>query len=91
MRNTRLTSLVLSTALAGCGGSGAPSGPPAVDAGAAAYGQSKAPNKNAPANVVSSFSIALPPVTLQPGEEKTPCWLFDMNSPARRASWAAGT
>jgi hypothetical protein len=42
------------------------------------YGTTLAPTKQPPPNPVGSFSAVLPAVTLQPGEEKTPCYLFDL-------------
>ena len=45
----------------------------------APYGQTVTPTKSPPPNQVGSFSVALPPITLHPGDEQTPCWLFDLS------------
>jgi hypothetical protein len=68
--------LFLLPAVWACGGTTSDGSAPAGSA--PTYGQSQAPNKAPPANVVGSFSIQLPAVTIQPGEEKTPCWMFDL-------------
>jgi len=31
-----------------------------------------------PSNIVGGFKIEVPPTTLAPGEEKTPCWIFPL-------------
>jgi len=36
------------------------------------------PLKRPPANVVGGFKIAVPPVTLMPGEEQQPCFIFPL-------------
>jgi hypothetical protein len=64
-------------AIAACGGTKS-EGTPAPDAAPPRYGQSQPPNKSPPGNVVGSFSVQLPKVTMQPGDEKTPCWIFDL-------------
>src|SRR5690348_530014 len=44
-----------------------------------------APAKGPPAHIVGGFSLELPPVDLDPGEEKTLCYLapIAMNGPSR--------
>lgn len=47
--------------------------------------ESHPPAKSKPANVVGGFAIDLPKVTLQPGEESEPCYIFplDIQGPSR--------
>ncbi len=67
--------------LTACGGdevttsgstSGDPPPPPQVDMG-------HPPRAEPPANIVGGFKIEIPPTTLAPGEEVTPCWIFPLD------------
>jgi hypothetical protein len=64
---------VLTAAPAACGGTEAPGGAPkpAISKGAA-------PAQGRPANVVGTFAVKLPAVTLQPGQELEPCYIFPL-------------
>lgn len=42
------------------------------------FAQGKPPAQTKPENVVGGFSVKLPAVTLQPGEEVTPCYIFPL-------------
>jgi hypothetical protein len=74
----------LAALLAGAGACGSTKST-AADAAPGTYGQSAPPTKQPPPNQVGSFTIALPAITLQPGDEQTPCYLFDLtvNGPSR--------
>lgn len=63
-------------ALAGCGDDDAT---PAVDADAGpSFSQGKPPRRSPPEHTVGGFSIDIPAMTLAPGEERTPCWIFPL-------------
>ena len=57
-------------ALAACSSSGAP-GP--------SFTQGTTPRQAPPSNVVGGFTAQLPPVTLQPGDEQYPCFIFPLD------------
>jgi hypothetical protein len=46
--------------------------------GASPFAEGHAPPKQPPANAVGGFSIALPALTLKPGEEVQPCFVFPL-------------
>lgn len=65
--------------LAACGEQGESGAPPStLDTG-------HPPRTGPPSHVAGSFSIAIPAVTLAPGEEQTPCYLFplEVEGPSR--------
>ncbi len=66
-----VTAFALGTA--GCGSSGGD--------GSAGDGEihGKKPASGPPADAVGGFSIQLPDLTLAPGEEQTPCWIFPLD------------
>ncbi len=45
----------------------------------ASFTQGKPPARQPPANAVGGFMIQLPPVTLQPGDEVQPCYIFPLD------------
>ena len=59
--------------LSGCGDEMAP--PVPVAAPESPFHIAKAPRQSPPANVVGGFSVVLPDLVLQPGEEVTPCYI----------------
>lgn len=65
------------------------------DAGAAdtSLPQGRPPAPHAPAGAVGGFAIEVPPITLQPGEERSPCTLFPLvlRGPSRVVSAAVLT
>ena len=68
MRTTSLESIALASvviALAGC-----------EDDSWLVFATGTAPEKQPPAHVAGGFSIAIPPATLLPGEERSPCYIF---------------
>jgi hypothetical protein len=68
MRTTSLASIALVSvvlALAGC-----------EDDPWRVFATGAAPEKQPPAHVAGGFSIAIPPVTLLPGQERSPCYIF---------------
>src|SRR5262245_11743026 len=44
----------------------------------APFGLGHPPLSRPPANVVGGFKIDLPPLTLMPGEEREPCYIFPL-------------
>ncbi len=58
--------ILLLLAFAGCGGSGA------------GFTQGHPPARQPPANAVGGFTIQLPSVTLMPGDEILPCYIFPL-------------
>lgn len=72
------STLVCSALLSGCGDDTGTGTLPLVDTG-------HAPAAHPPANIVGGFSIAIPPETLDAGEEAFPCWVFplDVTGPSR--------
>lgn len=56
--------------LAGCG--------QGVEAAGPAFSAPARPAKEPPAHTVGGFGIELPPITLAPGEEKNPCYIFPL-------------
>lgn len=77
----RLAILLHWGALGACGGSDPTAQDPGLPGG-------RPPTPMAPANAVGGFFIELPPATLQPGEEQTPCYLFpvQLSGPSRLIS-----
>jgi hypothetical protein len=73
--------VVVVAPLAGCGGETAPEESPKE----LAFPEAKAPRQSPPAHVVGGFSMAPPPVVLQPGEELTPCYIapLELMGPSR--------
>lgn len=65
--------LALALGAAGCGIKS--------DAGAPSDGEihGTKPKAGAPSNAVGGFSIQLPEITLAPGDEQTPCWVFPLD------------
>lgn len=61
----RMLSVLLALA-AGCGGAGTP------------FPQGRPPARRPPDNAVGGFSIQLPALTLMPGEEELPCYVFPL-------------
>jgi hypothetical protein len=74
--------LLIFLALAGC--SNAPVMEPELPVG-------RPPPKTPPANAVGGFSIDVPPVTLAPGDEQTPCFIFplEVTGPSRMVGGGA--
>jgi Copper type II ascorbate-dependent monooxygenase, C-terminal domain len=74
-RTARLALLLSSSAalLSACGETPVPSPP------SPSFTQGKPPRKSPPTNPVGGFSIELPPKTLMPGDEKTPCYIFPLD------------
>lgn len=84
-----LPALLSLAALLGCdGGEPAPTEPPGpvIPVG-------KAPRKSPPMNPVGGFSIQLPKVTLKPGDERSPCFIFplDLKGPSHFVGGASLT
>ncbi len=80
---------VLSLAvLPGCGSESEPSTP-----GGNGGTPGTLPEQGPPPNAIGGFSIQVPEITLQPGDEKTPCWVFplELNGPSRFVGGASLT
>jgi hypothetical protein len=69
--------LLVALALIGCGES-APPAEPNPDPGPVEPNLGHPPKAGPPADVVGGFAIQLPEMTLQPGEESFPCWVFPL-------------
>lgn len=79
MRTTSLSSAVFAfalIALAGCG---------EEEGGRLVYATGAPPPRQAPANIVGGFSIRIPEITLLPGQEMGPCFIFpiELEGPSR--------
>lgn len=89
LRARALTALLAPLALLACnGGEPAPSGPPAPVAPVG-----KPPRKSPPKDPVGGFSIQLPELTLAPGDEQSPCFIFplDLQGPSHFVGGASLT
>lgn len=76
MRHAWILGFGVACALAGCGGDADPAAEaPAADS---AFPVGHPPARSEPAHEAGGFSIEIPPTTLQPGEEKFPCWVFPL-------------
>jgi hypothetical protein len=67
---------IAASLLAGCG---------AGDPESSLYVTGQKPIEQPPANTVGGFTMAVPPITLKPGEEQSPCYIFpiDLKGPSR--------
>lgn len=69
-----LLPVALVASLTACGDDGTT--PQAAPPG---FSHGRPPNAAPPKNPVGGFEIALPPLTVKPGEEDVPCWIFPLD------------
>ena len=67
----RVSAVVVACALVACGSHASGDAP-------SAFSKGTRPRADPPANTVGGFGIEIPSITLAPGEEQTPCYIFPL-------------